>query len=165
MSALALWDRLQGSLGALIGLAIVGTVGKLALGSGTELTLLIAPLGAAAVLLFAVPESPLARPWPVMGGNMISACIGVACAKLIPDVTMATALACGLAIAAMMLANCLHPPGGAVALTAVLGGPAIKSMGFGFVLWPVGVSALLLLGSALALRQLRRLMVVPSTVS
>lgn len=158
MSSLAIWDRLHGSLGALIGLAIVGGVGRLAVGAGDELTLLIAPLGAAAVLLFAVPDSPLARPWPVIGGNVISAVVGVACAKAIPDVTLAVALACGLATAAMLLAGCLHPPGGAVALTAVLGGPAIKSMGFGFALWPVGVSAFLLLGSALALGQLRRLL-------
>lgn len=157
MSGWAIWDRFQAAIGSLIGLAIVGAVGRLALGSGTELTLLIAPLGAAAVLLFAVPDSPLAKAWPVLGGNVVSALVGVACAKAIPDVTAATALACGLAIAAMILANCLHPPGGAVALTAVLGGPAIQSMGFGFAVWPVGVGTALLLLSALVFKKLQRL--------
>ncbi len=163
MSALALFDRLQSAIGALIGLVVVGVVGNVAVGSGDDLPLLIAPLGAAAVLLFAVPQSPLARPWPVVGGNVISAFIGVGCAKLIPDVTLGAAAACSLAIAAMTLANCLHPPGGAVALTAVLGGPVIKSLGFGFVLWPVGVSAVLLLTCAMLLGRARRLL--PSVAS
>lgn len=149
-------ERLEAAVGSLIGLAIVGAVGRLALGQGSELSLLIAPLGAAAVLLFAVPESPLARPWPVLGGNFISAMIGVACAKLIADVTLATAVACALAIAAMMLADCLHPPGGAVALTAVLGGPAIQGMGFGFALWPVAIATTLLLLSSMAFKKFRQ---------
>jgi len=49
----------------------------------------------------------------------------------------------------MMLLGCLHPPSGAVALTAVLGGPAIRSLGYTFVAWPVGLNSLLLLVCAL----------------
>ena len=55
-----------------------------------------------------------------------------------------------LAIAAMFTLRCLHPPSGAVALTAVLGGPAVASLGYGFVLWPVALNSVILLSIAVA---------------
>jgi len=81
---------------------------------------LLAPLGASAVLVFAAPASPLAQPWSVLGGNAVSALVGVACALLVPDVVLAGALAVAMAIAVMFALRCLHPPGGAMALSAVL---------------------------------------------
>ena len=109
----------------------------------------IAPMGASAVLLFAVPASPLAQPWSIVGGNIVSALIGVTCAAHIDDIALAASVAACLAIGAMFALRCLHPPSGAVALTAVLGGPAIKALGYRFVLWPVAVDSLLLLMAAL----------------
>ena len=109
----------------------------------------IAPMGASAVLLFAVPASPLAQPWSIIGGNLVSALIGVTCAARIDDPALAASLATSLAIGAMFALRCLHPPSGAVALTAVLGGPVIKALGYRFVLWPVAVDSLLLLLAAL----------------
>ncbi|HEY4066010.1 MAG TPA: HPP family protein [Burkholderiaceae bacterium] len=109
----------------------------------------IAPMGASAVLLFAVPASPLAQPWSIIGGNIVSALIGVTCAAHVPDIALAAALAGSLAIGAMFLLRCLHPPSGAVALTAVLGGPVVKALGYTFVLWPVALDSLLLLMAAL----------------
>src|ERR1019366_10624709 len=100
-------------------------------------------------LLFAVPSSPLAQPWSIVGGNMVSAAIGVACAAHIDDLALACGLAASLAIGAMFALRCLHPPSGAVALTAVLGGPAVTSLGYRFVLWPVAVDSLFLLLTAL----------------
>lgn len=139
---------LRAGLGATIGLLLVGFVGRLALGTAPEVPFLVAPLGAAAVLLFALPGSPVAQAWPVIGGNCLSALVGVTCGKLVADPLLAAPLACGLAIAVMSLGRCLHPPGGAVALVAVIGGPAIHAAGYGFVLWPVGASAILLLATA-----------------
>ena len=81
---------------------------------------LIAPLGATAVLVFAVPSSPLAQPWPAIMGNTLSALVGVACARLFGNIGVAAPLAVGLAIAVMFALRCLHPPGGASALLAVL---------------------------------------------
>jgi len=81
---------------------------------------LIAPMGASAVLVFAVPSSPLAQPWPVIVGNTGSALVGVVCASHIPEPALAAALAVGLAIVVMSLTHSLHPPGGATALLAVL---------------------------------------------
>ena len=109
----------------------------------------IAPMGASAVLLFAVPASPLAQPWSLIGGNLVSAAIGVTCAMWIPEPALAAGLAASLSIGAMFALRCLHPPSGAVALTAVLGGPAIARLGYRFVLWPVAVDSLLLLLAAL----------------
>ena len=118
-----------GALGALIGLFCTEWVGRHALGGANPW--FIAPMGASAVLLFAAPASPLAQPWSIMAGNLVSALIGVTCAHAIPDPGLAAAAAGSLAIAAMFTLRCLHPPSGAVALTAVLGGPAVASLGYG----------------------------------
>jgi CBS domain-containing membrane protein len=126
----------------------------LALGQSSDVPLLIAPMGASAVLLFAVPTSPLAQPWSIIGGNTIAALIGVLCARYIGNPVLAAGIAAGLAIAVMMALRCLHPPSGAVALTAVLGGPAIQQAGFGFVLWPVMANSILLLAAALLFNNL-----------
>ena len=136
-----------GCLGALLGLFGAAWLSQRML-SGLN-PWFIAPMGASAVLLFAVPASPLAQPWSIIGGNLVSALIGVACAAHIPDVTIACAVAGSLAIGAMFFLRCLHPPSGAVALTAVLGGPAVRSLGYAFVLWPVALDSLLLLMAAL----------------
>jgi CBS domain-containing membrane protein len=109
----------------------------------------IAPMGASAVLLFAMPASPLAQPWSLVGGNIVSALIGVTCAAHIDDIALAAGLAAALSIGAMFALRCLHPPSGSVALMAVLGGPVIKGLGYTFVLWPVAIDSLLLLMAAL----------------
>ncbi len=80
---------------------------------------------------------------------MVSAAIGVTCAAHIGDLALAAGIAVALAIAAMVALRCLHPPSGSVALMAVLGGPAIKGLGYTFVLWPVAIDSLLLLMAAL----------------
>ena len=108
------------------------------------LPFIIAPMGASAVLLFAVPASPLAQPWPVLGGNLVSTVIGLAAYWLLDDVLLAAAAGVGVAIAAMMLLRCLHPPGGACALLAATATPAIDEQGLAFVLLPVGVNTVAL---------------------
>jgi CBS domain-containing membrane protein len=140
-------EMVYGCLGALCGLLCAAWASHRILGGLNPW--FIAPMGASAVLLFAVPASPLAQPWSVVGGNVVSACIGVTCARAIPDPALAAAVACSLAIGAMFALRCLHPPSGAVALTAVLGGPAITALGYRFVLWPVAIDSLLLLFTAL----------------
>lgn len=119
------------------------------LGPDTRIPFLVAPIGASAVLLFAVPASPLAQPWSIIGGNLVSATVGVACADWLADPVSAAALAVALAICAMFALRCVHPPSGAVALTAVLGGPAVHALGFRFVLEPIAIQSAALLASAL----------------
>ncbi|HSB96470.1 MAG TPA: HPP family protein [Spongiibacteraceae bacterium] len=139
-------ERLRVSCGAILGIALTGFLMQWWLAGATgHLPLLIAPLGASAVLLFAVPASPLAQPWALLGGNTIAALIGVTCAHWLGDSLPAAAVAVGTTIAATIVLRCVHPPAGAVALTAVLGGPAIQAAGYGFALNPVGINSLLLL--------------------
>lgn len=146
-------ERLRAAVGACLGILVVGIVGRLALPQA-EAPLLIAPLGASAVLLFAVPASPLAQPWSILGGNLIAALVGVAAARLVPDQSLAAALALGVSIGLLLTFRCLHPPSGAVALTAVLGGPAIQHLGFGYALWPVMAGSLFLLLTAIGYNRL-----------
>jgi CBS domain-containing membrane protein len=114
-------QRLRAVLGAAVGLLACGLAGRWAGGAGLgPVPWLVAPLGASAVLVFAVPSSPLAQPWSVIGGNTSSALWGMACVATIPDPTVAAAVAVAGAIALMFLLRCLHPPGGAAALLAVL---------------------------------------------
>ena len=147
-----LTEQLRASAGALAGLAMSAALSMLLLGSAG--VWLIAPMGASAVLLFCLPGSPLAQPWAVIGGNVVSALVGVACFKLCNGHWMAAPLAGGLAIAAMFALRCLHPPGGAVGLTAVLAGPAVHAMGFQFALLPVALNSCLMVAAALAVNNL-----------
>ena len=111
-------------------------------------------VGAAAVLIFAVPGSTLSQPWSVLGGHLVSAVMGVGCYMLISYEPLAAASSVSLAIIAMFFLRCLHPPGGAAALGAVLGGPQIHDLGFWYVIAPVGVNALLIIVFAIALNRL-----------
>lgn len=113
---------------------------------------LVAPLGASAVLVFAVPSSPLAQPWSVVGGNTLSALVGIACARWVPDAAAAAALAVGLAVGVMFALRCLHPPGGATALLMVLGGVGH----FGYAFSPVLLDSALLVLAGLLYNNLTR---------
>lgn len=143
------YEKMRACSGALFGLVLTGLTTYILLGKDVHAMWLIAPMGASSVLLFAVPASPLAQPWSIMGGNIIAAIIGVTCAKMIGEPILAAGLAAALAIAGMFAFRCIHPPSGAVALTAVLGGPAVHAMGYSFVLIPVALNSLLLLLTAL----------------
>lgn len=147
-------ERVIGSLGAGFGILIAAGISQLTWG-GPE-PWFIAPMGAVAVLLFAMPASQLAQPWPTVAGNLLAAAIGVTCAILIPTPWLAAGCAVALSLGAMFSLHCLHPPAGGVTLLAVLGGPAIQDMGYGFVFWPVGANVLLLLLAALVINGLTR---------
>ncbi len=145
LAGATLRERLIACLGALLGIWLTSMVcGRIA-SPGTYLPLIIAPMGASAVLLFAVPASPLAQPWSILGGNTISAFIGVGVAHVIDDPALAAGVAVSLAILVMSLARCLHPPGGAAALSAVLGGPTVATWGALYALVPVALNSLVLL--------------------
>lgn len=144
LAGATLKERLIGCLGALIGICLTGFVCGLALGNDPHLPLIVAPIGASAVLLFAVPASPLAQPWSIVGGNTISAFVGVTVTTLVADPAIAIGLAVALAILVMSLTRSLHPPGGAAALTAVIGGAAVTRAGFWFPLVPIAINSMIL---------------------
>jgi CBS domain-containing membrane protein len=111
--------------------------------------LLVSSMGSAAVLLFAAPHGAMSQPWPLFGGNLVSAVIGVFCVRWLGNEPMlAAALAVSLSIAAMYGLRCLHPPGGATALSFVLGGETVHALGYGFVLSPVLLNVVVLFAVA-----------------
>ncbi|WP_107645322.1 HPP family protein [Methylobacterium sp. C1] len=154
LAGATLRERLVACLGALIGIALTGLVCGWAFGEGVHIPLIVAPMGASAVLLFAVPASPLAQPWSVIGGNTISAFMGVIAARFVPDPIVAIGVGVALAIAAMSVTRSLHPPGGAAALTALIGGHAATSAGFLFPLFPVCVNSVILVTLGVAFHKL-----------
>ncbi len=138
------WARV--AVGGLLGIAVVGWISQRIEGSGgwAHVPWLVAPIGASAVIVFALPSSPLGRPWSVIGGNTIGTLVGIACAVWIGPPWLAAGVAVGGAIALMQQARCLHPPGGAAALLAVL----THTTDWRFAFVPVALnSALLVLGA------------------
>lgn len=121
-----------------------------------DLTLVIGSFGATAVLLYAAIRSPLAQPWNLMGGHFFSALVGVTCYKLFQPQFIAAAMAVSLAIASMLFLKCLHPPGGATALIAVIGSAKIHSLGYLYALIPAGLGAVVMLVIALIVNNLAR---------
>ncbi len=140
-------EKLISALGGFIGILLVFWVsaGVLDL-HGTALV--VGSMGASAVLLFAVPHGSLSRPWPLLGGHLLSGAVGVTCAQWLADPLLAAPLAVAVSIAVMYYLRCLHPPGGATALVAVVGGPQIHALGYAFLLEPVLVNVLVMLAAA-----------------
>jgi len=139
-------ERVRAFGGAAVGILVAGVLSRWWAGAGTMTPWLVAPIGASAVLVFAVPASPLAQPWPVVGGNTVSALLGTVCVLLIPEPTVAAAVAVGLAIAVMFQLRCLHPPGGASALLVVL----TQTSDFRFSAMPVLLNSVLLVLAGMA---------------
>ncbi len=135
------WVSGAGGLTGILGVILVSQAYLGLSGSAS----LVASMGASAVLLFAVPHGPLPQPWAVFGDHLVSAVIGVACAGLHSQPLIASALAVALAISAMYYLRCIHPPGGATALSAVAGGDAVHALGFHYVLTPVLLNVVVIL--------------------
>ncbi len=142
-------ERFVSGLGGLFGIVGVVFITSWWL-DGYAAVLIVGSMGSSAVLLFAVPHGPLSQPWPLVGGHTISALVGVAAANLIPVPTLAAGVAVALAIVLMHYARCLHPPGGATAMFAVLGGESVHALGWGFVLAPALLNTLAILLIAIA---------------
>lgn len=140
-------DRVLASLGAGVAIATVGLLGLALHGDDLASPWIALPVAASAVLVFAVPSSPMAQPWPVIGGNALSALVGVCVAWALGGSALAGGVAVTLAIGAMSIGRCLHPPGAAAALTATVGGSAVDSAGWLFPLDPVATSALVLVAA------------------
>ncbi len=145
-------ERARDVAGAVLGLLLTGGLSWWTWGADS--VWLGAPMGASAVLLFAVPSSPLAQPWPVVVGNTMAALVGVWTYQTLGATPVSAALAGGLALALMFPLRCVHPPGGAVAITAVVGGGAVHTLGFGFALAPIAVNSVVMVAFALLWRRL-----------
>lgn len=116
---------------ALITQAVIGA---------SDSPIIVASMGASAVILFFIPNSPLAQPWPFVGGQLCSAFIGMSCALNIQETASSAAVAAGASVLVMLVLRCLHPPATATALAPVMAGDSITSLGYSFMLVPVGIN-------------------------
>lgn len=147
-------QRLLAVLGIAFGLAIAGIGSSLAAPAAAQ-PWLVASLGASAVLVFALPASPLSQPWAVVVGNTVSCLAGVLTVQLahaVPALPVAVqpALAAALAAALMFATRALHAPGGGAAIVPVLAGVN----DFAFVLNPMLLDSVLLVGAGLCFHRL-----------
>jgi CBS domain-containing membrane protein len=140
-------EKLVSAIGGFLGILLIAVI-TFHTTDVNAAVIIVPSMGASAVLLFAVPHGKLSQPWALFGGHMVSALIGVLCYKLIDDPFLAAGLAVGLAIGAMHLLSCIHPPGGATALAAVIGGPAIHELGFSYALVPILINVIVIFAVA-----------------
>ncbi len=126
-------ERFRAAGGALVGLLFTMAMGRY-IGSVAGVSeWVMASLGASALLVFVLPSSPMAQPWAVIGGNLISALIGIACVNVVDNPMLTAPFAVGFSILAMFVLRCLHPPAAAVAMITALG--SVSS--FQYALFPV----------------------------
>jgi CBS-domain-containing membrane protein len=153
-------EKLVSAAGAFAGILSVYLVSQHFLGNSS--VFLVASMGASAVLLFAVPHGALSQPWSLLGGHVVSALVGATCARFVPEALLAAPLAVGLAVGSMYYLRCIHPPGGATALVAVIGGADVHTLGYAFVAAPVLLNALVMLVIAVAFNALFRWRMYPA---
>lgn len=142
------------SVGAFIAVGLAGFFSNAVLMS-THSPLIIASVGASAMLIFGLPYAQVSRPWNLVGGHLVSAFVGVSCYYLITDPLLSTSLAIPIALLVMHRLKCLHPPGGATAVTAIVGGETIHQLGYVFVIVPIFFNSLILLIVAIAVASFR----------
>lgn len=117
---------------------------------------LIGPLGASAVLLFAVSSGALAQPWSILGGYLSAGVVALLVAHVLGRTLGSACLAAGMSLMLMCWLRCLHPPAGALALLLVLADPATIALDWK-ALGPVMLGASTMLLSALAYNNLTRI--------
>jgi CBS-domain-containing membrane protein len=89
----------------------------------TNSPLLMAPFGATSVLIFGVPDSPLAQPRNVIGGNFLAALVSLTILNIFGASPLAIGMAVSITIGIMQLTGTVHPPSGAVALVVMMTQP------------------------------------------
>lgn len=139
------WSR--AAIGACLGIFISAMVCQYFFGSEVALHLL-GPVGASAVLLFAVSTGALAQPWSIIGSYLIATLVALTCTDLLGNTIEAASVAVCSSILLMCICRCLHPPGAAIAISIVTSTHELSPMGLR-VLDPVMLNALCLLLTAL----------------
>ena len=146
---IALSEILYSFIGGFIGIGICGYLSYLFF-EPIDLTLIIGSMGASAVLVYGAVKSPFAQPRNLLGGHIISGLTGVLSFQLLSgNIVVASAVAVSMAIALMAITKTVHPPGGATALIAVIGGDKIHNLGFLYPFVPAAAGAFVLLLVAL----------------
>ncbi len=136
-------------IGGFTGISVLGIIHYKIIGEGNTV-MLIGSYGASAVLVFGAIKSPLAQPRNLVGGHVVSAFSGVMAYQLLGyEPWLAGAVGVATAIALMHITKTLHPPGGATALIAVIGGDKIHNLGLFYCIVPAFTGSLILLLTAL----------------
>lgn len=145
------WAQWIISLACLLAILLTAVITEFS--TAGQAPILVASMGASAVILLVIPNSPLAQPWAFVIGQLLSGSIGVAVTHLFTDTAVASAFAVGLSVFAMISFRCLHPPGAATALAPVLGSFQQSPQDFGFLLNPLGCNVAIMLLSALLINR------------
>jgi CBS domain-containing membrane protein len=147
-------EKIRSGFAAFMGILLLGFALRVLPGEAGYHLAVFASMAAAAVLLYAAPHSPMAQPWPLVCGNLVSGLIGWFWSLLIPDPVLAAACAVGTAVFVMHLLNCLHPPGGATAMIMVLSAEQFHQHGWTWAAATVAANTLLSLLLALTINKL-----------
>lgn len=131
-------------IGAVAGIGVVA-----ALAVATDMPFLMAPFGATCVLVFGLPDSPLAQPRSIVGGHLLSAAVGLAFLHILGAGPWSMALAVATAIAVMQGTRTVHAPAGATPLLVLMEG-----VGWDFLITPVLTGSLLLVATAAVVNNL-----------
>lgn len=145
-------EAARAGLGAFVGLGLTGLFELMPASGLIPSIYLVAPFGATSVLLFAVPNSPLAQPWSAIVGSTIAALVAVSVCMWIDAVVLRVALSVGLALFATIICRAVHPPAGAVAMVVAMSPEAVSRLGYWFALSPIalGTVTLVLVAAAYA---------------
>ncbi|MDI3325785.1 HPP family protein [Pontibacterium granulatum] len=151
-STVSLAEQLRSVVAAFLAISLLMIASRYSQ-QGESAPLLLASMGASAVILFAAYNSPLAQPWPFVGSHLLSATIGVSCALWVEPVWLACSVAVALALLIMLRLHCLHPPGCATALVPILSGNDVHELGYRLLITPVLLNVVVLLGLTLLLNR------------
>ena len=144
-------------IGAFLGILLVSLISKISLPIGVNVTLLIGSFGATAVLIYGAPLAEFSQPRNLVGGHFLSAIVGVSVYFMLGDSSLFSApLAVSLSIVVMHFTRTLHPPGGATALIAIIGGDSVHSLGYLYAFFPVLAGAIAMLVVALFVNNMSR---------
>lgn len=130
-----LFVPLLAGLGAMLCITILSSLG----GVTSSSVWLMAPFGATMVILFGLPDSPLAQPRNIIVGHLLTTAIGLSVATLAGVSPWSMGLAVGLAVSLMLITKTTHPPAGANPLVVMLAGEH-----WDFLITPVAAGALLI---------------------
>lgn len=131
-------QTLVATLGGVIGIGLLALLSK-----HTGSALLMAPLGATAVLVFGLPKSPLSQPRHVVGGHALSMLVGLICFFILGNGVLSAALGSGLALGLMLVSRTVHPPAGANPLLLLFTGTNVTDAAL-FIALPGVLGAALL---------------------
>ena len=109
-----------------------------------SVALVLGSFGASCVLVFGYPDVPFSQPRNVIAGHFLSSLVGLAFLTTFGPHWWSVAMAVGTAIALMMVTRTVHPPAGSNPVIVFLGLP-----GWGFLLFPTLVGALVVVAVAL----------------